>query len=255
MELIDTEYVGIATDDDLYTYDGLNLCIEKLEMNNKVKSVWGHILQIAIKGNNPSPFKDIIRCKIKNLNLYSNLLKMTPSDRYLYCMKNPYDLIWALRRTDDFKSIFKSANQFNSERWAAFVYNSHCAIYQPPKLINDIFLIRQNHSLRDMPPERTDFLSFLEEKDFNLNLHRFRNNMADLLAEKEKNNHKNSKKVIDKGIAYYFSNKLNKITFNTFSNNFKSENKLYLIAKRIINRFNTYFDRLINYKLYKKYID
>ncbi|MBJ13403.1 MAG: hypothetical protein CMG62_10080 [Candidatus Marinimicrobia bacterium] len=251
LDLIDTDYVGVATDDDLYTYDGLNLCLEKLEINKQVKSAWGQIAKITIKGNSPTFFKNISRYQFYNLNIYNSLLKMPPSERYLLYMKKPYDFVWAIRRRDDFKSIFKLANQFNSERWASFVYNSYCAIYQPPSLINEIFLIRQNHSKRDMNRERTDFLSFLEEKDFNINLHRFRNKMADLLAEKEKNKYKNSKSIIDSGISYYFSDKLIIIN-NRLRNKFKNENNLYLIAKRIINKLRRIIDKLINYKLYKK---
>ena len=209
LHLINTKYSTICNDDDLLITQSLAQSQEFLINNNNYSACWGTGIKVKTRSDNP--FGIITQQKYLNHHFkYEDNLHFLNQ----VSQRGAYDVIFSLHYSQNYIKTMNFVQQFKSERFQALGMNLKVAITEKIKLLNNLYLIRQNHSKRDFTEERTHNIYWLSKENFSEELAK----MIDLLTidvHKTTNLSKNeSKRVVENTFAYYFNKVFMKVEKN-----------------------------------------
>ena len=217
LHLIKTKFSTLCNDDDLLITEALGQSQGFLINNDHYSACWGLGRKVWTKFDDP--FGYIIEERAynhdlkynDNLELFMNLSKI-----------GTYDIIYALHYSHNYVKIMNFVKQFKSERFQAIGMNLKAAIIEKIKLMNNLYLIRQNHSIskayyygqpspksdlvyeRDFTEERTNNIHWLSTESFSDDLRKMIN-LLSIDVHKTTNLSQNESKIfIENAFVRYF---------------------------------------------------
>ena len=231
LDLINTRFATVCNDDDILTFEGLNKSSELLKKNNSFSACWGTGLKVKTK--NDDPFENITKQKNKKSNFeYNDKIEFL----YEIARAGGYDIIFCLQDKNNFQKIIKFALQFDCEIFQSLAMNFMTALTANFKLIKELYLIRQNHSSRDITSLRADPYTWFTQKNFSNDLKKFIELFTIEIKNKENLSLDQSEIIIKNALNFLLINRLESKRFSTNKSKLlsifkKPKNEVYNFSK------------------------
>ena len=232
LKKVETPYVSMIGDDDLYIPSSLDKCVNFLEENSDYVAAHGKSFAIGISKD--KDFGKIVQFESYNQPIIEdeNALK-----RVYNLFKNYSTPLFCVHRTEAFIKAYSKISSYEEPRFhKELVPSLILPIFGKYKELDNIFMFRQFHLQRYLLPQIEDWIL---DKRFFIEFDLLKNDIH--------------KSINDKNITYDdVSFEMNKAMSNYINQSFTKENCTLIIKKFIAYKLPNIIYDLIKYKLLNK---